>query len=354
MDSNSLEFGIFDWIETKDGPAADVYDRKLRFVEAADKAGIYGWHIAEHVGAPIAYDVSPNVMLSAAIQRTRNIHFGGLIWALPWYDPYRFYREICMLDHMSRGRIELATGRGASHIEAAFQGIHSIEESRERYEEALTIFRAAAVNEVLDFEGKYHSYKGLEVFNHPYQKPYPPLWYVLGHGDIEFHARHGYNMFVPGPAQRLRGVYEQYREIWDRHKDDPNRHNAHVGTPRLSTGFLHTVVADTDAEAEKLWLNAYNDWHTRVNYQFDVRGEPSLLGDISAKVIQERGLAVAGSPDTVAQQLSEMVKTATVDYVLVVLCFGNLTEEQEMHSLDLFTQRVMPEVRKAAAAGAAA
>ena len=80
-----------------------------------------------------------------------------------------------MLDHLSRGRIELGVGRGISAIESAYYGIDSVEEGRERYRESLAIYMAACASSRLDYEGKYFTYEDLELTNRPYQRPYPPL-----------------------------------------------------------------------------------------------------------------------------------------------------------------------------------
>src|SRR5213075_1970288 len=75
--------------------------RELELVQAADQAGFHAYLVAEHQGTPLSIDGSPSVMLSAIFQRTRQLRAGGLTFCLPWYDPYRLYNEICMLDQMS-------------------------------------------------------------------------------------------------------------------------------------------------------------------------------------------------------------------------------------------------------------
>ena len=47
------------------------------------------------------------------------LRFGPLVYALPLYHPIRLIEEICMLDQMSGGRLDIGFGRGASQIEAA-------------------------------------------------------------------------------------------------------------------------------------------------------------------------------------------------------------------------------------------
>jgi alkanesulfonate monooxygenase SsuD/methylene tetrahydromethanopterin reductase-like flavin-dependent oxidoreductase (luciferase family) len=151
----ALQTGIFDWIEASGRPPAEVYEHKLQLAAAADRAGFHGFFMAEHQGTPLSIDGSPGVMLSAMFQRTRRLRAGALTFCLPWYHPYRFYHEVCMLDQLSGGRLELGVGRGVSPIESRIFGLSSIDESRDRYRETLEIFFKACESQTLDFQGKH-------------------------------------------------------------------------------------------------------------------------------------------------------------------------------------------------------
>ena len=133
----ALKVGVFDWIEASGRNPAEVYAHKLDLAVAADRAGFHGFYIAEHHGTPLSIDGSPRAMLSAIFQRTRRLRAGALTVCLPWYHPYRFYTEVCMLDQMSGGRLELGVGRGVSPIESRIFGYENIEKSRERYRQTL-------------------------------------------------------------------------------------------------------------------------------------------------------------------------------------------------------------------------
>ena len=99
-----LKSGIFDWVEASESLSpAEVFEHKLQLAAAADKAGLHGMFLAEHQGTPLSIDGSPSVLLSAMIQRTARLRLGALTFCLPWYDPYRFYNEVCMLDQISGG-----------------------------------------------------------------------------------------------------------------------------------------------------------------------------------------------------------------------------------------------------------
>jgi alkanesulfonate monooxygenase SsuD/methylene tetrahydromethanopterin reductase-like flavin-dependent oxidoreductase (luciferase family) len=342
-----LEFGIFDWIEASGRPAAEIYKHKLDMVEAADKAGFYAWQIAEHQGTPLSIDGAPSVVIAAAIQRTKKMRLGALTWCLPWTGAYRFYSEICMLDQMSGGRVELGVGRGISPIESAYMGVKGIDESREKYRETLDIFFKMCREDKIDFEGKHYQFKGLELYVKPVQRPYPPLWFPSSDvNSIDFTAKHGYHTVLNTNLDETRVLYQQYRETWVKHRDDPGRHNAHVAAPRLGKSH-HIVVADSDAEAEKLGMEAYEVWREHINYLTSQRGLPPLLKRLEAKGSDSIMPFIAGTPKSVIQQLTEAQKQCGANYALCIFSFGNLAPQAAMRSLELFSKEVMPAVRAA-------
>ena len=48
-----MKFGVFDHIELADRPIATTFKERLRFVQAADEAGFWGYHVAEHHASPL-------------------------------------------------------------------------------------------------------------------------------------------------------------------------------------------------------------------------------------------------------------------------------------------------------------
>src|SRR6266536_1393147 len=117
-----MEFGVFDHLDRYDGLLADYYEDRLKIAEAYDSAGFYAYHLAEHHATPLGMAPSPSVFLAAIAQRTKRLRFGPMVYALPLYHPLRLIEEICMLDQMSGGRLEIGFGRGSSPIELAYYG----------------------------------------------------------------------------------------------------------------------------------------------------------------------------------------------------------------------------------------
>ena len=340
-----MQFGMFDWVEASESRSpAEVYEHMLQLAAAADRAGLHGLFLAEHQGTPLSIDGSPSVLLSAIFQRTQRLRAGALTWCLPWYDPYRFYNEICMLDQLSGGRLEVGVGRGVSPIESAIFGLTSIEQSRERYRETLDAFFAACSSELLNFTGRHHHYRNVELHNRPRQRPYPPLWFPSSNRDsIAFTARHGYHTALMAKTADARALFAEYREVWERHKDDAGRHNGHVVQPFLAK-TQHLVIAENGAEAERLGVEAYEAWRGHINHLTRREGRPAtlMLDPFSGDSVQR---LIAGTPQTVVERLQEVIDVTGLNYLLGIFSFGNLPPQAAMRSLNLFAAEVMPELR---------
>ena len=43
-----IEFGLFDWIDRSTAPLHQLYKERLQLLTAADQAGFFCYHLAEH------------------------------------------------------------------------------------------------------------------------------------------------------------------------------------------------------------------------------------------------------------------------------------------------------------------
>ena len=341
----TLHIGIFDWIEASETRTpAEIYAHKLELAEAADKAGFDAYLLAEHQGTPLSINASPSVLLSSMIQRTKRLRLGALTFCLPWYNAYRFYNEVCMLDQLSGGRLELGVGRGVSPIESLIFGMQNIEQSRERYRETLEVFFAACRDRVLNYQGKHYQYRDVELYNKPAQEPYPPLWFPSSNRDsIEFTASHGYHTALLMRPVDCKPLFDLYRETWERHRNDPGRHNAHVARPRLAK-TQHMVIAETEEEARRLGVEAYATWASHIHHLTRKHGRPDVHKTDPFDPDSAQPLIV-GTPRTALEKIQAMLDLTTANTLLCIFSFGDLAPEHAMRSLELFTREVMPKLK---------
>ena len=185
----ALEFGIFDHVDRHDQPLKDFYEDRLKLIEAYDRAGIYGYHCAEHHSTPLGMSPSPSVFLAAVAQRTKRLRFGPLVYTLPMYHPLRVVEEICMLDQLSRGRFLLGVGKGISPIEVGYYGV-DFKNADKMFAESLAIIMQALTQKTVDFEGEFFRFKNVPMELAPFRQPHPPLWYgVISPDSAERAAR---------------------------------------------------------------------------------------------------------------------------------------------------------------------
>ena len=339
-----MELGIFDHLDRRDVPLHEHYESRLRLLEKYDAAGFSAYHLAEHHATPLGTAPAPGIFLAAATQRTQRIRLGPCVYCMPLYNPLRLIEEVCMLDQLSRGRLEMGVGRGVSPIESKIFGLAGIEESREKYRETLEIFFTACKSDSLSYQGKYYRYEDAELHLKPYQKPYPPLWFPTSNREsIDFTARHGYHTALLAPMAECKPLFEQYREVWERHKNDAGRHNAHVAAPYLAR-TQHIVIAETDAEAERVGLAAHHRWASCIHHLVHKVGRPEHHKTDPHAPDSVQPL-ITGTPRTVLEKVQAMLDLTSANYLLCIFSFGDLAPEPALRSLALFCSEVMPKLK---------
>jgi alkanesulfonate monooxygenase SsuD/methylene tetrahydromethanopterin reductase-like flavin-dependent oxidoreductase (luciferase family) len=300
-----VTFGLFDWIDRGTEPLHQLYEDRLQLLVAADVAGFFCYHLAEHHATPLGMAPSPALFLTAAAQRTRRIRLGPLVYLLPLYNPLRLIEEVCMLDQLSRGRLELGVGRGVSPYELRYYGVDPAG-TRAIFNEALEVLVNGLTSNRLSFAGKHYQYSDVPMEVHPFQRPYPPLWYPTNNPDsIQYAAQHGYNFVALGPAPVVRNLVDRYRETWELHRDDPARFNGHVAAPKLGV-VRQVLVTETDDEALAAARAAHHDWNRSITKLWHDHNDHSVDGIFSWEAATQHETVIYGSPARVREQVGRL------------------------------------------------
>jgi alkanesulfonate monooxygenase SsuD/methylene tetrahydromethanopterin reductase-like flavin-dependent oxidoreductase (luciferase family) len=337
-----MEFGVFDHVDRGATPLAEFYADRLRICEFYDRAGFFAYHIAEHHATPLGMAPSPSVFLAAVAQRTTRLRFGPLVYALPLYQPFRLVEEICMLDQISGGRLEIGFGRGASPIETSYFG-HDHAQAQRMYAEGLDLVLKAFADGRLDFQGEFYSFRDVPLCLEPLQRPHPPIWYGVHSTDsAERAARRGLHIVSLDPPADTRSFADRFRQVWRETRGNMAK------VPKVGFGIF-IVVGDSDGAALAAARRAYRVWHRSFNFLFDLHGKhPSHPRPPEFDQIAAQGRAVAGAPETVARWLRARLAEAAADYLVGQFVFGDLSYAESLRSLELFAGRVMPDLRAAA------
>ncbi len=298
-----MEFGVFDHLDKNDLPLERFYRERLEIIEAYERAGVYAYHVAEHHLTPLGMAPSPSVFLAAVAQRTQRLRFGPMVYVAPLYHPLRLLEEIGMLDQMSGGRLDMAFGRGALRL-------------------ALPI--------------------------PPLQKPHPPLWYGIHSPQAaERAARAGMNVVGLDTVAELRPGIDRFRAVWKEARGD-------APLPKIGLGRF-VVVGKSAGEARAAARRAYKRWYESFSFLSSLMGfghRHSRPAEFDA--IAEDGRAFAGAPEGAAEYVQKQLAATGANYFVGQFAFGNLTQEETLHSIGLFANEVMTMLRRAPARAASA
>lgn len=334
-----MEFGIFDHLDLSALPLKDYYEARLKLLEAYDRAGFYAYHVAEHHSTPLGMAPSPSVFLSAIAQRTRRLRFGPLVYALPLHHPLRLIEEICMLDQLSGGRLEIGFGRGSSSTEIAFYG-QDPKNAQRIYAETVELILQSLSTRKVNFQGEFCSFDDVPLEIEPLQKPHPPVWYgVHSVESAERAARRGLNIVSLDSARQTRGYADTYREVW---AESPckTREMPKIGISRF------IVVAENEKEALGAARRAYLLWRRSFYHLYQLRGgAPAHERPKNFDEVIDAGLGIAGTAGTVGSFLRAQLQESQCTYLVGQFAFGDLSLEESLRSVELFTRCIMPSLR---------
>lgn len=210
-----MRFGFFDQL-----PCAPEFTEAQRFhdimaqIDLGDELGYDTVWLGElHFSRTFSVLADPLMVLAAAAQRTKRIRLGTAVTLLPMHNPVKIAEEAAIADILSNGRIEFGVGRGTAPVHYAGYGI-PMEESRERFDEALDFILGAWTSEKFSHSGKYFRVENLDLVPRPVQKPYPPVRIAANSPDtFPFAARRGFPIFATpliNPPDKLKeglGIY---------------------------------------------------------------------------------------------------------------------------------------------------
>jgi alkanesulfonate monooxygenase SsuD/methylene tetrahydromethanopterin reductase-like flavin-dependent oxidoreductase (luciferase family) len=341
--------------------AAQLFEECLDEHLLCDELGINIVSIEHHSGINSLYGASP-MILGIAARQTKNVRIlslGTLISVRT--DPVRIAEEYATADIISRGRLEI--GFVKSGDSEMVSGNANPVGYVDRFWEAIDVIKLAltAQDGPVSWEGKHYTHRHINIWPGPYQKPHPQFWAATG--DPATSAEIGRRGYIN--ALVLRGP-EASKRAFDAYKDARRV----AGLPAAGTDkFAYAVlcgIGDTDEEglavgSKTLWfLNtslkqapqmskflpgrnppelAPNIWRTT-----GARGRPAdgLIG-ITAETAIQRGILVAGNPDTVTRQIMDIYdKVGGFAHLIFIGRSGFLSHEEANKTIRLMSKAVLP------------
>ncbi len=353
-----VKFGLFDHIEgIANTPHGQLLKDRTELIKAADEAGFYAYHLAEHHGTDLCMAPNQEIFLSSVAAQTKQIRLGPLVKLLPLHPPVGIIEDICLFDQLSGGRAEYGVGRGIAAIEHFwYEGDWFA--SHSRFDEALAIIlEGLQTGKVEARERQHYNFPPITFAMSPVQAPNPPMWYP---GNPVVAGRHGLNLVWPGPIPKE--AYDLYVETWEKHKDDPVRADRPGDKPKVGSTLLFGVHRE-EAEAKAIAARGYRglmrrvvDVHTYDRLALtDQQAEEALnpLARAALEVVRNEAATMpnlvvnSGTPAYVQERLAAILEEGRTEYLIMQFPTGDMTYAEARGSLDLFIEEVQPALEKA-------
>lgn len=343
-----MDFGLFYYCQGRGVPHAQAYAEMLDQIALAETLGFSECWFAEHHFTDYSLLPSPNLLIAAALQRTRHMRFGNYVNVLPFHHPLRLAAETTMLDNLAQGRIDFGIGKGVRPGEFTKFALN-FDDAAAMTEEAIEVLLKVWTQDSVAHTGTFWHFPELSLRPRVYQHPHPPLHMVASRPASA--ARVGARGWPVAmhftPTEVVAQCIEEYHGALATYAQPlgsgPYR-------PRLLL-CRETYVAETPevARAEgALALQGF--WYLS---SLALPPLPDDYSDERLKALTSRvwggrtydeleaiGGMLIGAPEQVAEKVAQL-EAIGVDTLLLVCSFGNLSQAQVCRSLELFAQAVI-------------
>jgi natural product biosynthesis luciferase-like monooxygenase protein len=313
------------------------FDKMCRQTQQAERLGFTGaWFAEHHFQAHGGLLSAPSLLMAAIARATKSIRLGYGIIQVPFHNPLSLAEQVCTLDCISDGRVDIGIGRG--FLKCEYDGFElSMNESRRRFYENTSILRLALDQDQFSFEGEFHRLSNISILPKPMQKPHPPLWMAAGLSpeSFEWAGRQGFKImlapFLAADLSDLKKNLRIYRQAW-----------AEAGNPEADLDVLvnvHVHVSVSHEEAKREASEALYRYVAKTREagasaiaEFHAKGVPAdfsrypVLGRRWSQFRYETGIeepgVIIGPPSHCLQKIRQLVDELGCTYLLGSFDFG--------------------------------
>ena len=337
-----------------------LYQRYLKELILADQVGFDAIIVNEHHNTAYSLMPAPNLIAATLIPQTNNAKI--CVWGTPpnLEYPNRLAEEYAMLDVLSKGRLEVAFPLGTG-MEYWSNSINPAT-ARDRHRESIDIILQAWTQDgPTTYYGDFYTYRYLNPWPRPYQKPHPPC-YIVGTGSpetIELASQLGFgysSVFVT----KTRAL-ELNKEL----RQTATKYGHTIRPDQLPLGVI-TYIAETKEKAEQEAIE-----HIRFFFQDVLRTTPNFLappgylsvdqlkkraaladklhGGFNFEAINESFFIAVGTADQVAEQLEQWGEQMNTNHFNILGAIGNMPHWKVVKNISLLAEEVLPRLQTRAA-----
>ncbi|MFJ2771957.1 LLM class flavin-dependent oxidoreductase [Streptomyces sp. NPDC087300] len=358
-----MEFGLFvqGYVPAKRAQVDPEAEHKAlieetEYVIQADKSGFkYAWASEHHFLEEYSHLSANDVYLGYLAHATDRIHLGSGIFnpLAPVNHPVKVAEKVAMLDHLSEGRFEFGSGRGAgSHEILGFMpGITDMNHTKEIWEETISEFpKMWLQDEYVGFQGKHWSLPPRKILPKPYGKSHPAMWYAAGSpSSYAMAGKKGLGVlgFSVQKVSDMEWVVESYKSAVKEAEPVGDFVNDNVMVTSTA------ICAETHKKAVEIAVGGGLNYLQSLLFRYHdtfprpegIPEWPELLPEYSEEIIElliAEELMICGDPDEVLTQCKRW-EQAGADQLSFGLPIG-ISPEDTKNTIKLIGEHVIPKI----------
>ena len=346
---------------------ADLYNRYLDERLYAEEMGFDGLMLNEHHSTPFCMGGAMNIeaaILARMTKRAKIVLLGNIIPI--WDDPLWLVEQLAIIDMISRGRLVSGWVRGTGRESVSHNAPPPY--NWERFQEAHDfIVKAWTTPGPFRWEGKHYHYRYVNPWARPYQKPHPPIWLpgVVSRDSLQWAARNRIPyIMLATEMEPTRQAFQLYHEtaeeegyesgsqnigyLWKVHVDETEE-LAEQTARKYVQGPSNPFLAGNEGTANPALLSLPGLTSRRRVLPTRDFATANRGGQITSRAFeeqQEKYTIVSGTPDSVLPKIRHVLETLRPGSVIFWDGDGAMTHEDQMRSLRLMGEYVIPAVRE--------
>lgn len=329
---------------------------ETEYVIQADKSNFkYAWASEHHFLEEYSHLSANDVFLGYLAHATDRIHLGSGIFnpLAPVNHPVKVAEKVAMMDHLSEGRFEFGSGRGAgSHEILGFMpGITDMNHTKEIWEETIGEFpKMWLQDEYVGFQGKHWSLPPRKILPKPYGKAHPAMWYAAG-SPASYAMAYKKGLGVLGFSVQKVSDMEWVVESYKNAVKEAEPIGAFVNDNVMVTSTA--ICAETHDKAVEIAVSGGLNYLQSLLFRYHdtfprpdgIPEWPELLPEYSTEIIElliAEELMICGDPGEVLQQCKRW-EQAGADQLSFGLPIG-ISSEDTLNTIKLIGEHVIPQI----------